>query len=332
MADDFYHILSGFIPNQVLVSHYESDSNSEEFIKFQESEEHKVLVVVNRGRIGFDMPELFNIIDFSFSTNPSVILQILGRVLRISDLQPNKIKMYYKVAARNTVGYIQDVMVGTLGLTMKEYFTTFMGDFGSIKVPRITRRKRRDGKDTQNKTCKSKKFNTRSISNFIDSGLLDLDFFREVKVNMSGEFDIKAWATLDDVRRATFGIEKREWGTRTKEMFNKIAKRFEYSYHLKQYDKKLHEAAENHGWYGDSGLIMSKPTKWQPDVVVKYFKDKGITTKQEAKKYQSPMGFYRQYVKDGIVENFLTDDRGGNVKAAHIARAEKGENFTLNTK
>lgn len=329
MADDFYNTLNGFIPNQVLVSHYENDGDSEEFIKFQESEEHKVLVVVNRGRIGFDMPELFNIIDFSFSTNPSVILQILGRVLRISDLQPDKVKMYYKVAARNTVGYIQDVMTGTLGLTMQEYFTTFTGDFGSIKIPRITRRKRRGGGGTPDNTRKNKKLNTRSISNFMDSGLLDLDFFKEVKVNMSGDFDIKAWATLDDVRRATFGIEKREWGTRTKEMFDKVAKRFTHAYYLKQYDKKLHDAAVNHGWYEYSGLIMSKPTKWQPDVVVKYFKDKGITTKQEAKSHQSPMRFYRQYVKDNIIKDFLTDERGNNITAAHIARAGRGENFTL---
>ena len=67
-------------------------------INLKTEEGYRVLLVVDRGKEGFDMPELFNIVDFTLSTNPEIILQILGRVLRISKLQPNKQKIYYKVA------------------------------------------------------------------------------------------------------------------------------------------------------------------------------------------------------------------------------------------
>jgi len=208
MADDFYKILNknNILKNQVLVSHSKSDNDSVEFERFQKDNNYKVLIVVNRGRLGFDMAELFNIVDFSFTTNVSMILQILGRLLRLSFLQPDKKKIYYKVASRNTVGYVTDIMTGTLALTLQEYYETFTGDSGSIKVPRISPNKRRVPRNNENRT--SNNINTRSISSFIEMGLLDLDFWKEVIYKQSDEFAITAWTTLDEVKRSVFGIGK----------------------------------------------------------------------------------------------------------------------------
>ena len=53
-----------------------------------------MLIAVDRGRIGFDMPELFNIVDFTMTQNLDMLLQMYGRLLRKSDLQKKKQKLY----------------------------------------------------------------------------------------------------------------------------------------------------------------------------------------------------------------------------------------------
>jgi superfamily II DNA or RNA helicase len=210
MANDFYTELNNnkVLKNKVLVSHSKIDNDSAEFIRFQKDNNYKVLIVVNRGRLGFSMDELFNIVDFSFTNNVSTILQILGRLLRLSKLQPNKQKIYYKVASRNTVGYVTDIMTGTLGLTLQEYYESFTGDFGSVKVPRISPNKPREPRNNENENRASNNINTRPISNFMEMGLLNLEFFKQIFYKQNDEFAITAWTTLDEVKRKTFNIGK----------------------------------------------------------------------------------------------------------------------------
>jgi len=151
------------LAGKVLLSDSESDINSTEFNKFKEEEDYRVLLVVDRGKEGFDMPELFNIVDFTLSTNPEIILQILGRVFRISKLQPNKQKTYYKVASMNTASFILTLMTGVLQLINREYYETFTGKFSDLKVPVMPRKKgSKKGGSSNNRN----NFSTRALQYF----------------------------------------------------------------------------------------------------------------------------------------------------------------------
>ncbi len=94
-ADDFHKVLKQHLSkNEVLLSHSTVDKMSESFKRFESDSNIKILIVVDRGRIGWDMPELYNIIDFSLTQNLDVLLQLFGRLLRLSALSPDTQKIF----------------------------------------------------------------------------------------------------------------------------------------------------------------------------------------------------------------------------------------------
>lgn len=196
-ARHFYKAFqSSDLKNKVLISNSEDDIDSEEFNKFKTQEQYRVLLVVDRGREGFDMPELFNIVDFTLSTNPEVILQILGRVLRISKEQPNKQKMYYKVASQNTAPFILTLMTGILQLVKREYYETFTGKFSEIKVPVMPKKRRKP----QNERTPSNSFNARALQYFYDVNIpLTADFWNQLSFKQNDIWKTMGQTTLQQV-------------------------------------------------------------------------------------------------------------------------------------
>lgn len=65
-----------------VISESESDVHSKEMEKFKKEKEIQVLLVVRRGILGFDMPTLANVVDFTMSRNIDRIYQLYARVLR----------------------------------------------------------------------------------------------------------------------------------------------------------------------------------------------------------------------------------------------------------
>ena len=191
------------------ISHSENDIDSEKFTSFKTNKDIKVLFVVDRGREGFDMPELFNIVDFTLSTNPEVLLQILGRVLRISLEQPKKVKSYFKVSPSNDVYYHKCIMTGVLQLICDEPYRTFTGKIDKIKIPVPTKPK---AKSDNPKGSKNPGPNVDPITHFMDVDIpLSVNWWREISTKHSDLFKSVCWVTLEDVRKAHFGIGKGEW-------------------------------------------------------------------------------------------------------------------------
>lgn len=194
------------LAGKVLLSDSESDINSTEFTKFKDEENYRVLLVVDRGKEGFDMPELFNIVDFTLSTNPEIILQILGRVFRISKLQPNKQKRYYKVASQNTAPFILTLMTGVLQLVKREYYETFTGKFTDLKVPMMPKSKPEPGGKRKN----SNTFSTRALRYFQDVNIpLEANFWNQLKFRQG---DI--WKTMGQTTIQAVLSEMRGKGTK----------------------------------------------------------------------------------------------------------------------
>lgn len=209
-ANQFGKILNttkGLIGN-VLVSHTEVDRNSVLFSQFKTDDTKKVLIAVNRGKLGFSMGELFNVIDFTLTQNLDMLLQMYGRVLRLSKQNTTKEKIYYKVATKDTVEYFVNLMKAMLCLTNMKYYSTYNGkNMSGFIIPNVLNNKL-TSKPSTNRT-KSK-----SVKKYIsieDLGIpLDLSFFKNISsYKETDKFTTVAECTLDEVRREFFSIRER---------------------------------------------------------------------------------------------------------------------------
>ena len=212
-ADKFYEILNSKkeLKGKVLSSHSENDPDSIDFNKFKTDSNYHILIAVDRGRIGFDMPELFNIVDFTLTQNLDMLLQMYGRLLRISKIQPKKQKIYFKVATKNTADYFVDLMTAMLCLTNLEWYSKYNGkNMGGILIPKVLTKSIRNKNYTNNQQ-KKKSNKVKPYVSLTELGIpMDLNFFRQSILHTSNsKFNTIAETTLDDVRREFFGLK--EW-------------------------------------------------------------------------------------------------------------------------
>jgi superfamily II DNA or RNA helicase len=119
-----------------IVSHSKVDGEVAEdsFNEFRTNDDIKVMVSVERGKEGFDFPELYNIIDMTYSQNFEVVLQMIGRLLRKS--KNKTYKVFYKVAPKNTSGYFTSWMDCLVQLFDDYWYSKFNGrNTLDIRVP-----------------------------------------------------------------------------------------------------------------------------------------------------------------------------------------------------
>lgn len=207
-ANQFHKTLSKIkeLKDSVLISHSDIDKDSIMFNEFKTDNTKKILIAVDRGKLGFSMGELFNIVDFTLTQNLDMLLQMYGRLLRLSEKNPNKQKIYYKVATKNTSGYFVDLMTAMLCLTTEDYYSKYNGkNMGGIRIPKVLFN-RTKSKKIINKTNKSK-----SVKPYVSMEQLgipiDLNFFKNVSLyKQNDKFGTVAECTLDDVRRQAYDI------------------------------------------------------------------------------------------------------------------------------
>jgi superfamily II DNA or RNA helicase len=206
-ANQFHKILNktkGLVDN-VLVSHTEVDRNSVLFSQFKSDVTKKVLIAVNRGKLGFSMGELFNVIDFTLTQNIDMLLQMYGRVLRLSKHNPTKPKIYYKVATKDTAEYFVNLMKGMLCLTDMEWYSKYNGkNMGGMIIPNVVN----DKATPKQSTIKSKSKSVKPYISIEELGIpLDLAFLKKITSNTNTDkFATIAECTLDEVRKEFFGI------------------------------------------------------------------------------------------------------------------------------
>jgi superfamily II DNA or RNA helicase len=130
---------------ETLVSNYEEDKKSENMDAFSKSSA-PLLIVVDRGTLGYDNPDLVNFVDFTGSRNPDRIFQMLSRVVRPSKKISKK--LFIKVmptsfADANLIYFME----GVLNLVHREIFSTYDGSgFYKGKVPTKTRKPGKGGR------------------------------------------------------------------------------------------------------------------------------------------------------------------------------------------
>lgn len=208
-ANQFHKTLSKIkeLKDSVLISHSDIDKDSIMFNEFKTDNTKKILIAVDRGKLGFSMGELFNIVDFTLTQNLDMLLQMYGRLLRLSEKNPDKQKIYYKVATKNTSGYFVDLMTAMMCLTSEEYYSKYNGkNMGGIRIPKVLLNKTKS-KSIINKTNKSK-----SVKPYVSMEQLgipiDLNFFKNVSLyKQNDKFGTVAECTLSEVRSMFFNIK-----------------------------------------------------------------------------------------------------------------------------
>jgi superfamily II DNA or RNA helicase len=221
-AKRFYNTLYTKLDGKVLKSLSEDKGDSSEFVTFANDDSIKVLVLVRKGRLGFDMSHLYNIVDFTLTTNVDNISQMLGRILRTDN--DNTLKHYYKVSPENTVVYFQAIMMVVLRLTMQDAFEIYDGNQNKVNIPKFDNLD--DNNDDNNDDENNVDVDWDSLdiddntptepslppyNNVSSDFIMDLNFFTHLKSHSNGsEFGIYSSCTLDDVRREVLNITRKE--------------------------------------------------------------------------------------------------------------------------
>ena len=322
-ANQFYKIFNDMFPGQVLMSHSQNDDDSLEFKEFKEGN-HKILISVNRGRIGFDMAELFNIVDFTLTTNVDMLLQLLGRLLRKSKKKKTQ-KVYYKVASKNDVGYIKLLMTGVLSIWMKDIYSTYSGDAREIRIPRIKPTKPRSPKGDKSPTTHPN-VNQRAISNFLEMGVLSLDMWKEVLHFNNDKFATIAWTTLDVVCSSWNGHSRVP--TRQYEDCLEVAKKYKRKIDFQVNEPAVYSYCHKEGWIDrivkDAGLAQRKLTLTYEEC--KVCADQCKTRTEFGTRFQPK---YHKAKKEGWLDEWFGERVKTGPKKGHKVSKERSKKVSI---
>jgi superfamily II DNA or RNA helicase len=280
-ADAFFDVLNDFkgLKDKVLISHSENDSDSEYFEEFRNNSNIKVLVAVDRGRLGYNLPELYNVVDFTLTQSLDMLLQMYGRLLRLS--KSGKQKIYYKVATKNTAGYFVDLMTAMLCLTDMKWYSKFNGkNMGGILIPKVLTKSTKSGKkSTQPKNGKK---GTPQLKSIEELGIpLDLNLFRQdVLYSQNDKFSTIAWNTLDECRQKFFGIKLHKID---KNKIKKLAEQHKSVTNFAKLYPAEYEIINEKNWNNE---MFSKMKDYNnipnnPKEILQFVKDNNITTKHK---------------------------------------------------
>jgi len=303
MGNQLYNTMDTLGLN-VAYSDSKVDPNSEIIQDFKDRK-YQFIIVVDRIKQGFSYNELFNIVDMSLTTKPSVILQMYGRLLRKSKLQPKKTKRYFKVAPKNEIGYIEHLMLGVMNLCTKEFYSKFNNNKGHLPIPRITKRQLRNR--TYNRSNVARKTNTPRIDvlqSFSDLGInLNLQNFKSIKHNENKYFEITRVLKLVDIQATLLG----KIGRWTLETINIVAKGHSK---LKTFSKTQAYGSLKTNFpneFDDVTAHMERSNLWDEESIDRIIKQ--INPKKPSDLYNHPdkntRGAYHKIRKLGLVKKYF---------------------------
>ncbi len=179
------------------VSHSECDVDGVNITDFKNGV-YDVLVVVNRGKLGFNDTNLMNIIDMSGTHNPDVIYQMFSRVLRGG---PETQKFYLKLTPKqlHNMSLTHLSVCGALMLTDKNYLLLFDGkNFNNIQIPTIKTSKLNGGSGGSGGGGVT---NRKSKQILLPEFTFDvIDMFKDILHDLSNPVSIYKMTTIADVK------------------------------------------------------------------------------------------------------------------------------------
>lgn len=113
----------GFTEDQILQS--TTGEHDGDLDDFKYNDKIRVAIVVYRGILGFDYPELANVIDLTCSWNVNRIFQLYCRLVRKSD--KIGVKFYYKIVPERHLDFFNEFMKAVLHLSHSHFLKMFNG-------------------------------------------------------------------------------------------------------------------------------------------------------------------------------------------------------------
>lgn len=118
----------------VALSISDTDVNSDEIERFKTDSDCLVLIVVGRGILGFNLPELENVIDMTTSQNIDRIFQLMCRVIRKHP--DGRKKFFFRIVPHTMANYYEHIMTCVVCLTNRYYYEKFNGkNFLDMEIP-----------------------------------------------------------------------------------------------------------------------------------------------------------------------------------------------------
>lgn len=250
------------------------EDDGSEIERFKTDSNCKVLIVVYRGILGFNLPELECVVDMTCSSNIDRIYQLFCRVVRIHPRR--KKKMFFKVVPHELEAWFEEgVMPAVLCLTDREYYTAYNGRNFLNEIPVFEpSKKRRDGgagePDPDADGGPKRERKKRKFKPY--KGLPVIRFFKDILHKNHGPLNHYAWTTLREVRAKLSGLER--W---TEERVVESAARYNTLREWQDNDHGAYSWARRNGVYEKATAHMDKLRRFR--------------TKEEvlasAKKYES---------------------------------------------
>ena len=189
-----------------IISHNECDPDSKNIVEFKNNG-HNVLVVVNRGRLGYNDDDLINMIDLSGTHNPDIIYQMFCRVIRGT---PDVEKFYLKVTPKEShnMALTHISVCAALMLTDKKYITEYNGsNFNNIQIPVLRREavEREDNDDEPTGTRRRNNTQNLLLPEFTHD---IIDVFKNILHNINNPVSIYKITTIGHVKY-TLGFNKK---------------------------------------------------------------------------------------------------------------------------
>jgi len=226
------------------------DYDSIEIENFKADPDCLILIVVGRGILGFNYPELVNVVDMTTSMNVDRVYQLFCRVVR---KHPNGLqKLFFKVAPNTLSDYYKYVMTGVLALSDEYYFTHFNGkNFNDMQIPvrpHINGNNGGGNHSNDNTTpVPNRKKPVKRLSPIDFSALPVFELFKDIYHKKDSLLHTYAFTTIRDVR-AEF-MKRLPAGFWTLEKCIKSAKKFKTRKDWSRSDESgAYVTANKNGW------------------------------------------------------------------------------------
>jgi superfamily II DNA or RNA helicase len=164
---------------KVCLSNSDNDVDSHEIERFKNNKDILVLIVVNRGILGFDFSELVNVVDMTGTMNIDRMFQMYGRVLRKDENNPNKEKFYFKLAPENELEVHRIYLQAAIHLMEHSFVSRYNGKNLEEMEICVLREK-----VAKNNTKKESKPPTAGKIKSIDSFFLDSICAQDIFINL----------------------------------------------------------------------------------------------------------------------------------------------------
>jgi superfamily II DNA or RNA helicase len=191
------------VKNKMSIS--DTDSDSSQIEEFKNDVTCSILIVCNRANIGFDYPELINLVDMSGSANVDRLYQMFARLVRKNKKSPKK--FFFKVVPNNLNNYYRYIMEAMLHLTHEDFLIQFNGkNFNKLKFPIAVKKCKNT---TVRKKCKTQEKIDFIPSVSIESIIKMNELFHKHDEVLNGYIFIN----MEDVNRQLFGgkVPKGYW-------------------------------------------------------------------------------------------------------------------------